>query len=748
VEPAKRDVRALRSVAGEGEERRPDPDGELRPIATVSPKELATRAERALGRSASRQQLEEMTALTAGVPWLVDMVLAAMSNGDESSESTLPTLGAVVRELGVEIETRHADLQELLLALSVGFELSGRLPPTLDELEVADLVSRARAAGLLAADGQIVPLVRRAVLETTPEHQLRSLQHVLVDHLVAAGRPLDGVAKQLARDGLKDARVARALERAGDSVLATRPAAASALYGEAEVAGTDKVSTAARRAQAAYALGDLDAAARILDELLVQADPPDVGRAVDVAAAVWAHRGMLSRSAEIYGWLGTERVGPSAPLAAVAMIGSGDLGGAEAMLGAAMPTGSPTLRSVAVALMGQGLRESVEGSGTGALPTLTRASDMTTSFGGLLPLPEVPAVLAALVALHSGELVVAESIVDWALSGEQCGPVARPRLLLFRAWAAMLADREELARSAIRQASDDDRELAPRDELLLRALEVGLARRADDAPALVRAWHNARETILHVQVDLFSLLPLAELVVAATRVRDSASLEAPLAEGWALLERLGDPPLWSAPLHWAAVQAAILADRPAELQPHAAALVRASGRSQVAAVLAAAGRAWIAVRAGTFQVAAVEDAARGLASVGLAWDGARLAGHAAARSEERREMTRLLACARSLHPGAAMSAAPRSREGEPVAGTRMRPGMRRDEAGLSAREREVARLVLDGNTYGEIGAAMFISPRTVEHHIARIRHQLGASTRSDMLAKLRVVLDADPASPE
>jgi DNA-binding CsgD family transcriptional regulator len=60
---------------------------------------------------------------------------------------------------------------------------------------------------------------------------------------------------------------------------------------------------------------------------------------------------------------------------------------------------------------------------------------------------------------------------------------------------------------------------------------------------------------------------------------------------------------------------------------------------------------------------------------------------------------------------------------------------------LSAREREVAALVLRGKTYSEIGAAIFISPRTAEHHIARIRRRLGATSRSDLLTKLRLALE-------
>jgi DNA-binding CsgD family transcriptional regulator len=254
-----------------------------------------------------------------------------------------------------------------------------------------------------------------------------------------------------------------------------------------------------------------------------------------------------------------------------------------------------------------------------------------------------------------------------------------------------------------------------------------------------------------VPIDLYSLLPLGELVVAATRLRDSAWLEGPLSEAWALLERLGNPPLWSIPLHWSAAQSAILADRPAELAPHAAALVGASAESHLASVLSAAGRAWVAVRAGQFDVSSVEEAARGLSSVGLAWDGSRLAGHAAARTDERKDMARLLACARSLHPsartisGTVVGALPQSGE---TAAARSGNGqsVQRDKSGLSAREVEVARLVLEGNTYDEIGEAIYISPRTVEHHVARIRRQLGVNSRSELLTRLRLVLEADASA--
>ncbi|WP_286279380.1 helix-turn-helix transcriptional regulator [Naasia aerilata] len=87
--------------------------------------------------------------------------------------------------------------------------------------------------------------------------------------------------------------------------------------------------------------------------------------------------------------------------------------------------------------------------------------------------------------------------------------------------------------------------------------------------------------------------------------------------------------------------------------------------------------------------------------------------------------------------------APAGRADPATGPVRVREEGARQDTGLSAREREVARLVLDGKNYREIGEAIFISPRTVEHHVARIRQRLDATTRSDLLAQLRLALDTD-----
>ncbi|QHK20284.1 LuxR family transcriptional regulator [Pseudarthrobacter psychrotolerans] len=654
----------------------------------------------------------------------------------------------------LQLRGETAVVRELLLALSVGFTLPGPLPQELERKMAGDgadglesLVARAEASGLLQPDGTVVGTAQLALLKITPTPRVHALQRELVGCFAAQGLPLGDLARDLARSGLADQRVVAELEKAGDKALEHDPGLAVQLYDEALLAGADELATAARRAQAASATGDLDSAGRIIDGLLVYADPPDLRRGVDVAAAVWAQRGLLARSADVYSWLGPERVGPSAPSAVVAMIGCGNRVGAEAMFAAGSAPESPTLLAVGQAQTGQGILESLAQDPHQGLPALIHASDMLNASGTSLPLPDTPGALAALVALHSGEPHLAETIVRAATTAGQGGNAAKPRLFLLQAWSAMQQDNPEEARLAVNEACKTNHwPLVPRDEFLCAALEVGLARRSGEVHGLVLAWERAREAMLHTSVDLYSLLPWAELTITAARLRETRRISLYLDEAWKLLQNLGEPPLWAVPMHWAAVQAALLSDSPADLAPHAAALARAADHSHLASVLAVAGKVWVAVLAGKFRATEVESAARGLNAVGMPWEGARLAGHAAARAGERKDMLRLLACARDFHPqgsSGGANAAAQAEAGIVAAADHGNGTVQSDGSVLSEREKEVARLVLEGKTYREIGEAIYISPRTAEHHIARMRRRLGAENRSDLLVRLRLALGSE-----
>jgi predicted ATPase/DNA-binding CsgD family transcriptional regulator len=68
---------------------------------------------------------------------------------------------------------------------------------------------------------------------------------------------------------------------------------------------------------------------------------------------------------------------------------------------------------------------------------------------------------------------------------------------------------------------------------------------------------------------------------------------------------------------------------------------------------------------------------------------------------------------------------------------------------LTPREREILPLLAQGMTDREIGAALFLSPRTVEHHVARLCAKLGVRTRPAAIDAARAagLLPADRAEP-
>ena len=54
---------------------------------------------------------------------------------------------------------------------------------------------------------------------------------------------------------------------------------------------------------------------------------------------------------------------------------------------------------------------------------------------------------------------------------------------------------------------------------------------------------------------------------------------------------------------------------------------------------------------------------------------------------------------------------------------------------LSARERQVARLAVDGLTAREIGEQLFISSRTVETHLANVYAKLGVRSKIELVGR-------------
>lgn len=672
---------------------------------------------------------------TGGVPRFVAWVAAAWGQAGRPAEESPDIPAAVVARLRPELEALDDDVQRYLLAAEAGMglrtDLLGGLlgcPPE----RVEQVGEAARSAGLVRGDGTLVPLVRRAVRELFPAERRLGVRQRLAELQRAHGGPVLDLVRPLLGTGIGGGCAAEVFAAAAEEALPEEPALSARLFAAATSAGGPGRAVTVRWARAAALAGNLAPALRLADQVIACDDAPDRAEGAQVAAAVLAHRGQLGRSAELYRWAG---VGSAPAFAVIGLVGTGRLTEAEQMLATSSGESAgtpPTLLGGAASLMAHGVRESVAGRPAAALPMLVRAATLLEPAGRDALLPDSPAALAALLALHVGELDIADAVLQRAESSGIGAGLMAPRHRLLRAWVAMVRGRTTQAAehlSTVRAAGA----LEPRDWLFGIALDVGLARRASDLPGLRRAWEYGCAAVMQHAVDLFTLLPLGELLVAATRLGERDRLEAHLLEAWSLLERLGNPPVWTAVLRWSSLHAAVVADHQAEAAEQAAALEELAGSSRFATVAAAAARSWLAVMARKVDPDQVEDAARGLHGVGLCWDAVRLVGQAATHTSDRAAMVRLLDCARALKGRAA--------EPDRQATATVAESAPRSPAGvLSEREQEVARLVLDGLTYREVADRLFISAKTVEHHMARIRQRLGCANRSEVIAELRRLL--------
>ncbi|GAA3542899.1 hypothetical protein GCM10022222_28230 [Amycolatopsis ultiminotia] len=433
---------------------------------------------------------------------------------------------------------------------------------------------------------------------------------------------------------------------------------------------------------------------------------------------------------EGYRWAGPGAVDA---FAAIALVGTGQADGGRALAASPARGAAPTLFTGAAARTANGIVESVTGYGTEALPELVGAAAMLEPAMGGAPLPDSPAALAGLAGLHSGELALAESVLQRALTNGVGGDLLTTRHRLLLGWVAMTSG--NLATAAEHRAAVAGTKLEARDELFFTALELGLARRASDLVGLQRSWDRAYQASMRQQVDLFTLLPLGELAIAAARTGAQAKLAHRLERAHTMLDQLGNPPLWTVSLYWHELHAAITSEDRAAAERQLWALTQFADCGRYPAALARAATCWLSVVGGTFDPDEISGAAAELHELDLCWDAARLAGQAAIRTSDRKAMVQLLEAARQFQGTT-------GRPDSPAPATGSAPG----PSALSERELEVARLVVDGLTYKQAGSKLFISGKTVEHHMARIRGKLGASDRRELLATLRELL-AKPARP-
>ncbi|RAV18111.1 LuxR family transcriptional regulator [Mycolicibacterium sp. GF69] len=712
-------------------------------LGPLSSPDITNLAAETLGGTPAPGLIRSLLVATAGLPFLLRPAMAAAASPDDQTPAAA-VLQAAKYTLIERLRLVDGATLDTLLMTSLSRDIgpddvAGALQMSAEDAYA--VVDRARATGL------IEPSYSRAFLRAlhqciaqilgTTRHRETEIS-LLVSQLESSTLSAD-LALQLAEHGLRDDRLATALtELASHS---RQPARAARLYRAAVDAGASTSSP--QLADALAMTGDCVTAARLTDELLGSEDPAQRAAAVRIAASVAVHDGGTAQAADLFRWLGAYPDAFVSAAGAVVTLAAGDLPAARAAL-SAESSGPPTSTARAARSLADGLLMSLDTSYPAAVARLGQAITTEQPAAGVAP--DTPAALVTLAALHGGDPVRARSVIARAVragleDGAEAAPFVARRHRLLLGWVRM-QDGQLSAASSDATIAGTDRDassLHRRDALWAAALQTAIARRSGDTGAMQTHWYAAVEVLAEYSMDLFSLLPLGELWVAASRIRQVDRLQHTLDEAFALLRALGDPVLWSAPLRWAGVHAGILANSPDAVAPHGQALTAAAAHSAFATTLATAGRTWLRVLANHVDVDEVTGAARLLAQAGLTWDATRLAGQAALQTPDGRVSGAMLQLARDLKQTVALDEMP----GIDQAAAREAPragGARPMSSRLSDREREVAELLLLGMPYRDIGAQLFISAKTVEHHVARIRRRLGAESRSEMLSMLRAML--------
>jgi DNA-binding CsgD family transcriptional regulator len=705
-------------------------------LGPLAPAEVNRSIAEILGAPPPVELVRAVMTTTAGLPFLVRPAVAALGSPDGDSQA-----GAVARAARVALIERLRRVDEAVLDTLLVSSLNPELGP--DDVAAAlrtdvehahTLVDRARASGLIAPShsqtflgslheclSQIIGATRHYDIEVA----------LLRTQLEKSTLSMD-LALKLADHGMRHPQLADAL-----TDLAARnqghPGRAARLYRAATEVGATALT--ARLADALALTGDCGTAGRLADELLTSDDPAERAAAVRIAASVATHDGGAAQAAELFRWLGSYPDAVVGAAGAIVAVGVGDAAAARTAVDAEN-AGPPTSTARAARGLAEGLIQTIDAPYPTAIARL--AQSITTDQAATGVSPDTPAALVTLAALHGGDPVRARSVIGRAVraTGDDEGFVA-PRHRLLLGWVRMQEGQLAAAAADVAMATAGA-ELHRRDALWAAALQTAIARRAGDSGSVQKHWYAAMEVLTEYSLDLYSLLPLGELWVSAARLRQVDQLQHAIDEAFNLLAALGNPMLWSLPLHWAGVHAGILANSPEAVAPHGQALTAAAGHSAFAKALAIAGRTWLRVLANHVDVDEVTVAARALAQYGLGWDATRLASQAALHTPDGRVSGAMLQLARDLK----LAATGQDDVDVPaaVATTRQSGSSMPPSSRLSDREREVAELLLQGLPYRDIGSQLFISAKTVEHHVARIRRRLGAESRSDLLSMLRAIL--------
>lgn len=620
------------------------------------------------------------------------------------------------------------------------------LPP---EIDGAAAERALRIGGFVSDEGTLITLVARTTLADLPQARRAELHDRLGEALVAT----DAVtaARHLRRGTGTGEDVVAVLGRAALDLSATEPEESQALIDRAEEWGLPAADVAFLRGLGAFrtgsgqALQHLDQVLQHLGDGETQATHTTIGDAALLGFGLDVRELRFEVAAQRP--LDGDLAASLRRLATMMSGGPGPDTEAEA--------GSGTAISGLMATTAAALDAVTAGDTAAAIGGFTAAADDFDRLAPTSPLGFTPHQLGALGAIALGDLPAAATLTTQAQVNLSGGPGEALTHLLLEAYGALVGGDYQPALALLRihapegalgidasdigsdpdasastgtddtdpdgQSETADRYLAQRDRLLLSAIEAAIARRSGDTGRLRSAWSRAEQALLRQSTSWLLSDFLIEVLACGSRL-DAYERTAPVVE--AVLEQTASLPAdGPAPVmgHWLRLQVAIAADDGDGVDEAAAALGTLSPKDRRSKARVAAGAVWADIFARSAGEERTTTVAEELLACGEAWEASRLLGQAALDETDPQAARRLLERARTT----GIDVVEEGGSGGLAA------------LGLSDREAEVAVLVVEGRTHKEIGAQLYISPKTVEHHVAKIRQKVGATSRAELLSIVR-----------
>ena len=676
------------------------------------------------GKAAQGELVDRLMAATGGSVGLAADAVASQWDGDlgHLPEALIDAVITRVRKSGDDAVALAA-----VLAVEPGLDagIAARALPV--GVEARGAQRGLRASGLTGTDGELLPLVSAAIVADLSSVELEEIHDRLGSTMVHANP--DRAADHLSAGSRESAASVDALIASAERVRRTDPERAIALVVDlpaqatidsdpgASVSAASAERVALVRAEASFHLGNATAIGQLEAAPISGQRAPRaalLGFGLDLRELRWSAAAGRSLPTDI---------GPHLRALSLAVIGQFDLVGT-------LPEASGPLTAMLASISG-GLEAISQGDGVGGLAMLAAANDDHQRLQPDLPLGFSPHLLASFASVAMGDLAAAE---DFASIGAEFELPGEARSLdLQVAYVRLLDGRYSDALALVREGEAED--WSARDRLLLAVLDAALARRSGDTARLREAWRRVDPVLVRHNASWLLIDPLTELLAAGAKIGNTSRVQPVLDAITQQIELFEPSSIAPGNACWLKLQLGLATeDAPAvsaateALRNLASSGSRAQARVDAAPlwnqliegrVRASSGDGWLPSET------AFSDGAAALADGGEAWEASRLVGAAAIEFDDPGVARRLLERARTFTTEVDDAEAE-----DPLV-----------VLGLSEREADVARLVVEGRTHKETGAQLFISPKTVEHHVARIRQKLGASSRADLLAIIREALE-------